>query len=105
MFIHVALFEIQPKEVLDYRKDSKMWARHAKKAKGFISYHTMKRFDFKNQYASVYEWKTKEDHERFMRKFHDWLVGKSKAKVKVLGYYNLKSIDKVSLKQGVKKFS
>ena len=94
MFIHSVLFEISPKEVSKYRKDSLMWARYAKKARGFIAYHTMKRVDYKNQYASVYEWKTKNDHDRFMKKLHDWLVGKSKARVKVLGYYNLKSIDK-----------
>lgn len=96
MFIHAVLFEITKKEVSDYRKDSKMWARYAKKAKGFIAYFTMKREGFKNQYASVYEWKAKSDHDRFMTKFHDWLVSKSRAKVKVLGYYNLKAIDKVS---------
>jgi len=95
MFIHVVLFEIKLKEVSDYRKDSKMWARYAKKYGGFISYHTMKRVDSRNQYASVYVWKTKQDHDRFMKKFHDWLVSKSKAQVKVLGYYNLKSIDKL----------
>lgn len=95
MFIHSVLFEIEPKEVPAYRKDSKMWAGYAKKAKGFAAYNTMKRFAYKNQYASVYEWKTKQDHDRFMKKYHDWLVGKSKAKVKVVGYYNLKSIDKV----------
>jgi heme-degrading monooxygenase HmoA len=89
------LFEIQPKEVGKYRKDSKMWAGYAQKAKGFISYHTMKRYDFKNQYASVYEWKSKADHDSFMNKFHDWLVEKSKAKVKVVGYFNLKKIDRV----------
>jgi heme-degrading monooxygenase HmoA len=95
MFIHAVLFEIKPGEVADYRKDSKMWARYAKEARGFIAYHTMQRFGFSNQYASVYEWKTKNDHDRFMKKFHDWLVGKSKARVKVLGYYNLKAIDRV----------
>lgn len=95
MFIHAVLFEIEPKEVTDYRKDSKMWARHARKAKGFVAYFTMERFGFKNHYASVYEWKTKQDHDRFMKKFHDWLESRSKAKVKVLGYYNLKTIDKV----------
>ncbi len=95
MFIHAVLFEIKPKEVSDYRKDSKMWAGYAKKAKGFISYHTMERLGFKNQYASVYTWKTEQDHGRFMKKFHDWLVGKSKAQVEVLGYYNLKRIDRV----------
>ena len=70
-----------------------MWARYAKKAKGFVAYRTMKRVDYAHQYASVYEWKRKLDHDRFMSKFHDWLVSKSKAKVKVLGYYNLKAID------------
>ena len=95
MFIHAVLFEIKPKEVLLYRKDSKMWARHTKKARGFIAYFTMKRLGFANQYASVYEWKTKQDHDRFMKKFHDALVAKSKARVKVLGYYNLKAIDKL----------
>ncbi len=95
MFIHSVLFEIEPKEVKDYRKDSLMWAGYAKKAEGFIEYRTVKRVDHKNQYASVYKWKSKKDHDRFMKKFHDWLVAKSKAKVKVLGYYNLKSIDEV----------
>ena len=94
MFIHSVLFEVGPKEVAIYRKDSLMWARFARKAKGFAAYHTMKRFGYKNQYASAYEWKAKADHDRFMGKFHDWLVGKSKARVKVLGYYNLKSIDR-----------
>lgn len=94
MFIHAVLFEIKPKEVNAYRKDSLMWARHARHAKGFVAYFTMQRFGFRNQYASVYQWKTKSAHDYFMEKYHDWLVGKSKAKVKVLGYYNLKSIDK-----------
>lgn len=95
MFIHTVLFEIKAREVLAYRKDSKMWARYAKQAKGFVAYFTMKRLGFKNQYASVYEWKKKQAHDRFMKKFHDWLVGKSNARVKVLGYYNLKTVDKV----------
>lgn len=95
MFVHAVLFEVEPEEVAEYRRDSKMWADYAKKADGFIAYFTMKRADFKNQYASIYEWQTKKGHERFMRKFHDWLVSKSKAKVKVLGYYNLKAMDKV----------
>jgi hypothetical protein len=95
MFIHTVLFEIDPKEVTIYRKDSKMWARYARKAKGFIAYFTMKRLGFKHQYASVYEWQTKQDHDRFMKKFHDWLEVKSRARVKVLGYYNLKTIDRL----------
>jgi len=93
MFIHVVLFEVKPVEVAKYRKDSLMWAAHTKKAMGFLEYKTMKRYGFKNQYASVYQWVKKADHDRFMAKYHDWLVGKSKARVKVLGYYNLKKID------------
>jgi len=95
MFIHCVWFEIKPKEVLAYRKDSKMWARYAKKAKGFIACFAMKRVGYKNQYASVYEWKRKTDHDRFMKRFHDWLKGKSQSKVKVLGCYNLNAIDKL----------
>lgn len=96
MFIHAVLFEIKPKEVRDYRKDSIMWARHAKKhSKGFVSYHTMKRADVENQYVSIYRWKTRNHHDIFMKEFHDFLVSKSNAKVKSLGYYNLKAMDKV----------
>jgi heme-degrading monooxygenase HmoA len=97
MFIHAVLFEIKPGEVKDYRKDSIMWANYAKKrSKGFIGYHTMKRVNAENQYVSVYKWKTKNYHDVFMKKFHDFLVSKSKAKVKPLGYYNLKEMDTVS---------
>lgn len=96
MFIHVVLFEIEPKEVLKYRKDSLIWASHTRKSQGFVSYRTMKRFGLKNQFASVYLWDKKASHDRFMRKYHDWLVAKSRAKVKVLGYYNLKEIDKLT---------
>ncbi len=95
MFVHAVLFEIAPKEVADYRKDSKMWARYAKKYKGFLSYHTMPRLGAKNQYASVYAWKNKKGHDKFMGELHDWLVSESKARVKVLGYYNLQGIDEV----------
>ena len=95
MFIHTVLFEINSKEVAKYRKDSLMWARHTKKSPGFLIYRTMKRYGVKDQYASVYQWAKKSDHDRFMGKFHDYLVSKSKAKVKVLGYYNLKGIDKL----------
>ncbi len=95
MFIHAVLFEMQAKEVRDYRNDSLMWARFVKKSKGFIVYYTMKRYGHKNQYVSIYEWKAKIDHDRFMNKYHDWLEAKSKARVTVLGYYNLKEVDKV----------
>jgi len=93
MFIHVVLFVVKPKEVARYRKDSLMWASYTKKACGFLAYRTLKRYGYKDQYASVYQWVKKTDHDRFMRKYHDWLVGKSKAKVRVLGYYNLKELD------------
>jgi hypothetical protein len=69
-----------------------MWASFAAKAKGFVAYRTMKRAGYKHQYASVYEWKAKSYHDRFMKKYHDWLVSKSSAKVKVLGYFNFYAI-------------
>ncbi len=94
MFIHVVLFVVKPGELAKYRKDSLMWARHARKTCGLLSYRTMRRLGYKDQYASVYQWARKSDHDRFMRKYHDWLVDKSKAKVKVVEYYNLKRIDK-----------
>ncbi len=95
MFIHAVLFEIKPQEAAKYRKDSLMWARYAKQAQGFVGYYTMKRQEHKNQYASVYEWKTRTHHERFMKKYHDWLVAKSCAKVRVLDYYNLTAAARV----------
>jgi hypothetical protein len=96
MFVHVVLFEVKSGEVAKYRKDSLMWARQSKKSNGFAAYYTMKRYGFKNQFASVYQWDKKSSHDRFMRKYHDRLVAKSTAKVKVLGYYNLKAIDKLT---------
>lgn len=91
MFTHAVLFRIDKSQLKKYYRDCRMWARYAAKTEGFISYSTMKRVDFKGQYASVYSWKAKKYHDRFMEKFHDWLVSKSYAKVKVLGCYNLKS--------------
>lgn len=95
MFIHAVLFEIKPGEVAKYRKDSLMWARFARRAAGFRSYQTMKCLNHKNQYFSIYVWDNKVSHDRFMGKLHDWLVSKSKAKVKVLSYHNLKKLDRV----------
>lgn len=95
MFIHAVLFEIKPNQVPAYRKDCWIWAAYAKKAKGFVSYFTVRRKGYKNQYASVYVWQKQQDHNRFMNRLHDWLVGKSEAKVSVLGYYNLQTIDSV----------
>jgi len=93
MFVHTVLFEIHPTEVCAYRKDSKMWAAQAKKAKGFRGYTTMQRLGHKNQFASVYRWENKLCHDRFMHKYHEYLLGKSTAKVKVLDYFNLKAKD------------
>ena len=95
MFIHSVLFEVKPRQVKAYRQDSKVWARFARQAKGFKVYLTVQRNKQKNQYASVYVWKDKVSHTRFMRKFHDWLVSKSQAKVKVLGYYNFQGLDQI----------
>ena len=57
---------------------------------------TIKRLDCKNQFASVYVWKSKRNHDAFMDKLHDWLVNKSKARVKVVDYYNFNTIDKIA---------
>ena len=69
-----------------------MWAKQAGKARGFLKYLTVKRVDSFNQYASVYQWKSKVYHDRFMRNWHDKLVAKSRCPVEVLGYYNFKVI-------------
>ncbi len=95
MFVHAVLFEIEPKEVKKYRADSKMWARYARKYKGFVAYFTVKRLGYSNQYASVYQWKRKQGHDKFMKELHERLVSKSKARVKVLGFFNLATLDKV----------
>lgn len=95
MFIHTVLFEIKPKDVSTYRKDSRMWAKYAKKVKGFIACFIMRRNGYKNQYASVYEWKDRKAYMSFTNKFHDWLAEKSSSRVKLLGRYNLEAIDKV----------
>ncbi len=92
MFVHLVLFEINPSQVTAYRKDCRMWAAYAKKANGFVSCLTVKRHGYKGQYASVYVWKNKRCHDLFMGRFHDWLVKKSRAKVNVLGYFNLGSL-------------
>ena len=95
MFIHTVLFKINSSQVHAYRKDSKIWARQARKAKGFVAYFTMKRVNSQNEYASVYEWKSQACHNRFMERYHEELVAKSRAKVKVLGYFNLKTVDRL----------
>ncbi|MCM8762819.1 MAG: hypothetical protein NC829_00350 [Candidatus Omnitrophica bacterium] len=93
MFVHAVHFKVMPSQVKDYRKDSLMWARFAKKHK-LTAYFTMKRLGHKNEYICAYQWKKKQDCDCFMKNLHDELVSKSKAKVTVLGYYNLTAIDK-----------
>jgi len=93
MFIHAVIFKIASSQVAKYRKDSLMWAQYARKAGGFIAYFTMKRYGYNGEYVSVYEWKSKAYHDRFMKKYHDYLVLKSRAKVMPLAYYNLKMLD------------
>lgn len=100
MFVHAVLFEVKPKELKKYRTDSLMWARYAKKYRGFIAYFTVKRLGYKNQYASIYQWQAKKGHDEFMKDLHEELVCRSKAQVKVLGYYNLKVIDKFIKRKG-----
>ena len=98
MFIHSVLFEIQPREVAGYYKDNRLWAGYAGKAKGFVAFFTMKRTGYQNQYISVYKWKTLGDHNRFMKKFHDFLAAQSKSKVKLLGRYNFKCVEQINPK-------
>jgi hypothetical protein len=95
MFIHTAHFTVQQNQVKKYRADSCMWARCAKKSKGFIAYYTFKSSDYRNRYISAYIWKTKKDNDRFMSKFHDYLVSKSNATVFVNRYCNMTAIDTI----------
>lgn len=95
MFIHSVLFEIKPKEVAKYYKDNRMWAACARKAKGFIVFLAMKRAGYKNQYISVYKWKTFRDYDRFTKKFHDALAQKSKSKITLLDRYNFNGIQDI----------
>ena len=94
MFIHAVLFQIKSRHVKIYKNDCRMWARYARQAPGFLGYSTLKRVDAKNQYASVYQWKAKSCHKRFMDKWHEKLVAKSHCPVKVLGYYNFLAVQK-----------
>jgi len=87
-FIHMVIFQIKPQYVRTYKKDCRMWARYAGRARGFLKYSTVKRVNAKNQYASVYQWESKIYHSRFMKAWHDKLVDRSHCPVKVVGYYN-----------------
>ena len=88
MFIHMVLFKIKKQNVPLYVADCKLWEKEAGRHQGFIGYETLFRANEKNQYASFYRWKSKKNHDRFMKKHHDRLVSLSKCPVKVLGYFN-----------------
>ena len=92
MFIHMVLFRIKKKDLPLYRTDCRMWAREAKRHPGFLGYHTLLRTGQKDEHASFYMWKAPSQHLRFMKKHHDRLVSLSKCPVKVLGYYNFRTV-------------
>lgn len=92
MFIHIVLFRIQKRHVPVYKKDCLIWKKCARRHPGFLACHVLQRTDTPHQYASYYAWKSRRDHDRFMRKHHDRLVAVSKCPVKVLGYYNLTAL-------------
>lgn len=92
MFIHLVLFKIRRADVPVYIADCKIWAKEARRHRGFLGYKTLERVNEKGQYASFYRWKGQADHRRFMKKHHDRLVALSKCPVKVLGYFNFETL-------------
>lgn len=92
MFIHKVVFRIAAKHVPAYRRDCRLWLREASKHPGFVRGVTLERVDRKGQYASLYIWKSRADHDRFMKKHHDRLVALSKCPVRVVDYFNYASI-------------
>src|SRR3989338_10852341 len=95
MFIHMVLFKIRKINVPIYIADCRMWEREARRQSGFLSYHTLFRSNKKGHYASLYFWKSKKDHSRFMKKHHDRLVSFSKCPVEVLGYFDFSPIGRI----------
>ena len=92
MFVHQVLFQIKAKDVPLYVQDCKIWKREASKHPGYLGCHTLKRTNQKGQYAASYLWKSEVDCGRFMKKHHDRLVRLSRCPVKVLGYYDFKTV-------------
>ena len=92
VFIHLVLFHIQKKNVRTYKADCKIWAKEAAKRPGFLGCHTLLRTNEAHQCASFYLWRSETHHRRFMAKHHDRLVSLSRCPVKVLGYFNFKTI-------------
>ena len=87
----MVLFKIRRKNVPVYIADCKLWQKEASRHHGFLGYQTLSRTNEPDQHASFYMWKSKKDHDRFMKKNHDRLVSLSDCPVKVLGYYNFKT--------------
>ena len=92
MFTHMVLFKIKKSDVPVYLRDCRIWESEASKHPGFLGYDTLTRTNEKDQYASCYHWKSQANHERFMKRHHDRLVGLSRCPVQVLGYYNFKTV-------------
>ena len=92
MFTHWVLFGIRKKDVPVYKVDCRIWAREARRHAGFLGCHTLMRTDHRGQYASCYLWKSERHHRHFMDKHHDRLVSLSKCPVKVIGYFNFKTL-------------
>lgn len=91
MFIHKVLFRIAKKNVPIYKRDCKIWKSEASRHPGFLGCETLERHDRKGEYASLYIWKSKKFHDRFMKKHHDRLVSLSKCPVEVVDYFNYSS--------------
>ena len=87
----MVMFKIKRHHVPTYVADCKLWGNEAKKHRGFVAYQTLLRTNQKDHYASVYMWKSQDNHQRFMKQNHDHLVALSKCPVEILGYYNCKT--------------
>lgn len=92
MYIHKVLFKIAAKHVPTYKRDCRLWHREASKHPGFMGYRTLVRVGRKGEYASLYIWKSRQHHVRFMKKHHDRLVSLSQCPVRVVDYFDYSSI-------------
>ena len=92
MFIHFVLFRIREKNIRVYRADCRLWKKEAGRHAGYLGCHTLLRTDAPHRYASMYLWRSEKYHRRFMGKHHDRLVSLSRCPVKVLGYFNFKTL-------------
>jgi heme-degrading monooxygenase HmoA len=92
VFIHLVLFRIRKKDVRVYKADCRIWEKEAKRHAGFLGYRTLLRTNQPHHYASFYQWKSEKHHRRFMDEHHDRLVSLSRCPVRVLGYFNFKTV-------------